>query len=91
MRLPASVRFPFGYVVRVRLVTAAEMESAESCCNCFAKPDEVPDGSWDCSERTIRICKGQPVTRQRYILGHELQHALLDFNHHHLNAGSMKP
>lgn len=91
MRIPRSHRFPWGYTIRILLVTPTEMAAAESCCNCFAKPDGIPDGSWDSGERTIRICKGLPITRQRYVLGHELQHSLLDFNHHHLNVGSMKP
>ena len=82
MRLPASVRFPFGYRVNVKLVTDTEM--ADAC-------EDGPDGLWDAETRTIRIRKALPLRRQKYILGHEIGHAWLDWVHECIDEQAMKP
>lgn len=86
MRIPASVRLPFGYVVAVKLVSDTEMADVIEC-----EPDEAPDGSWDVDTRTIYLRKVIPLGRKRYALGHELGHALWDWQHHCLDEGAMKP
>lgn len=88
MRLPARLRFPFGYTVTIRQITDTEMR---------AHSDDEPgepvslDGLWDQDTRTIYIRKCLPVRRKRYIFGHELQHAFLDWLHHCLNTGDARP
>lgn len=86
MRLPSSVRLPFGYVVLVKLVTDAEMADSIEC-----EVDEIPDGSWDMDTRTIFVRRAVPLRRKRYALGHELGHALWDWQHHCLDEGAMRP
>lgn len=89
MRLPARVCFPFGYRVRVKQVTDTEMRE---CADDEDRSEPVScDGLWIAEERTIYIRKCLPVRRKRYILGHELQHAFLDWQHHCLNTGDSRP
>ena len=88
MRLPARVRFPFDYTVKVRQVTDREMR--EFSDDAPGDPLSV-DGLWIADDRTIYIRKCLRVRRKRYILGHELQHAFLDWQHHCLNNGDSKP
>jgi len=82
MRLPRTLVFPFGYRVKVKLATKAKM--MEVC-------GDAPDGLWLVEERTIYIRKRLPMARKRYILAHEMQHALNDFAHEMLDLGTMKP
>lgn len=82
VRLPARVVLPFGYVVTVRQLTDAEMDSLED--------GAATDGQWDVETRTIQIRKSLPLRRKRYILGHELGHALWDWQHECLDLGQMK-
>lgn len=88
MRLPARVRFPFGYTVTIRQITDREMRDHSD-----DEPGEPVslDGLWDVDSRTIYLRKCLPVRRKRYILGHELMHAFLDWTHHSLNTGDSKP
>lgn len=87
MRLPTRVTLPFGYIVKVKAITDSEMaeemdaESSEDIC----------DGLWESETRTIFIRKSLPTRRQRYVLGHELLHAVLDFTHDTLNSEIAKP
>lgn len=76
MRLPKRVVLPFGYVVSVKQRPDSEMEGQ--------------DGLWDVETRTISIRKSLPLRRRRYILIHELGHALWDSQHQHLDCGYMK-
>lgn len=87
MRLPRSVRLPFGYVVLVKIVSDAEMKDAADCDG----GDDTPDGCWDVDTRTIFICRAAPLKRQKYVLGHELGHALWDWQHHCLQEEAMRP
>jgi Zn-dependent peptidase ImmA (M78 family) len=82
VRLPTSVRLPFGYRVLVKLVTDTEM--TEHC-------EDGADGLWDSESRTIYIRKNLPKQRQRYILWHELGHVLWDGQHALLDGKAMKP
>jgi Zn-dependent peptidase ImmA (M78 family) len=77
LRIPTRVVLPFGYRINVRMVTDAEMDQR----------DPSADGIWDSDTRTIYIRKRLPVTRRRYILGHELGHAWLDWQHRFLDNG----
>lgn len=78
MRVPRTIRFPFGYTVTVRLVDGRTL------------PAEL-DGQWDSERREILVRRTLDATRRRYILGHEVQHAVLDWQHHCCNEGTMKP
>ena len=80
LRIPTRVVFPFGYRISIRMVTDAEM----------AERDPNADGVWDSETRTIYIRKRLPVRRRRYILGHELGHAWLDWQHRFLDDGKAR-
>ena len=82
MRLPARVVFPFGYRVRVKQATDRELRDLA---------DDRPDGLWIAEERTIYIRKCLPITRKRYILAHELAHAVNDWMHFCLDNTNMRP
>jgi Zn-dependent peptidase ImmA (M78 family) len=87
MRLPPRVTFPFGYVVEVRQVTDSEMLAEQEEDN----REEVADGLWDVETRTIYVRKSLPLRRKRYILGHEVGHAFIDWQHFCLNEEAMRP
>lgn len=87
MRFPTRIHLPFGYVVKVRRVTSREMAKlAESVGG-----EGGLDGLWDDSRQTIYIRKTLSMKRQRYILWHELVHALADATHHCLNMETARP
>lgn len=83
MRLPRRITLPFGYVVSVRLVTDAEMKAEAD--------GEVTDGLWDDETRTILVRRDLPMKRRKYVLGHELGHAYLDWTHFCFDEEAMKP
>lgn len=83
MNLPRVVHFPFGYTVAVKQVSDAEMKAEND--------GEGVDGLWDCETRTIYILRSLSVRRKRYILGHEMIHALADWQHDMLNDEAMRP
>lgn len=68
-RIPKTVRLP-GVLVQVRLVPASELS-----------PDA--DAEWTYDERggIINILESVPLARQRYLLLHELHHAIADAMH----------
>lgn len=85
MRLPSRVVLPFGYVVLVKEVSDQEMRiEAED-------NEDFPDGLFDSETRTIFIRKDQAHGRKKYILSHELIHAVADFQHEMFNDGALKP
>lgn len=84
MRLPARVHLPFGYVVLVRQITDAEMRGLD-------EDGDLHDGLWDVESRTIYVRLALPIRRRRYILSHELGHALWDWQHALMNDGAMNP
>lgn len=81
MRLPRTLVFPFGFIIKLKCVTAAEMKSAQA--------DDC-DGYWDVGTRTIYLRRRLPAKRLRYILLHEMQHALTDYIHEMLDDGVAK-
>ena len=85
MRLPKSLSFPFGYRVAIREVTDGEMRELDD------EDERSSDGCWAVQTRTIYIVKTLSPRRKRYILGHEMFHALIDYQHHLLNEGASKP
>lgn len=87
MRLPTRVHLPFGFRIAVKLVTDSEMVGVLGSSD----PDEMVDGLWDDDTRTIYIRKVLSKKRQRYILSHELHHALLDWAHACLNDQTAQP
>jgi Zn-dependent peptidase ImmA (M78 family) len=84
MRLPSRVTLPFGYVVLVKELTDAEMRAEEEA-------GELCDGLWDAEAKTIFVRKDLPLKRKRYILWHELGHALWDGQHCCFDEGAFKP
>ena len=85
MRFPKRLTLPFDYTIAIREVTDGEMRDMDDA------DVRTTDGCWDVETRTIYIVKTLPPRRKRYILGHELIHAVLDYNHHLLNEGKIKP
>ena len=87
MRLPTRISLPFGYAVTVKQVSDTEMlEEQEE-----EERAEVVDGLWDVDNRTIFVRRSLSLRRKRYILGHEMCHALADWIHDCLNEEAMKP
>lgn len=84
-RLPATVRFPYGYVIRVVLVTDGEM--LEAMDEDKRDKDELSDGLWDVGERVIRVRRSLPLKRKWYVLSHEMDHAHTDWQHWLLDTG----
>ena len=86
-RIPRRASFPFGYTVTIVQVTDREMRDREE----IDADEDISDGCWFADTRTIYLRKALPPRRKRYILGHELMHAVLDWQHHYFNAEAMKP
>lgn len=84
MRLPARVNLPFGYDIQVRQVSDAEMRTQND-------DGELSDGLWDVETRTIYIRKALSLRRRKYILGHEVTHAVNDWIHSCLDESAMVP
>lgn len=76
-RIPRKVVLPFGYIITVKQLSNGD----------FNRRDHGSDGLWEVDRRTIYIRKSLPLNRKRYILLHELGHAWLDFQHHHIDDG----
>lgn len=87
LSLPRVVRLPFGFAVRVRIVTAAELARALGWSVTEAQDT---DGAWHSDTRTIYLRSTLPPKRRRYVLAHELQHAVTDWAHHLLNREEAK-
>jgi hypothetical protein len=66
-RIPKTITLPFGYRIRVLQVPKRELD------DCYA--------DWCCTTRTIRVQKSLSLARRRYLVAHELLHALNDFTH----------
>jgi Zn-dependent peptidase ImmA (M78 family) len=82
LKVPKRIRFPFGYTVVVRQVTLRELKK-------MAGGDDVY-GLWDVDSRTIFVGKHLPVAKKRYVVVHELRHAMADFEHLHAELGVTK-
>ena len=72
--IPNQIKFPFGYVVKVRQVLPVLL------------PGGV-DGTWDADSRVIMINKLCNIKRRRYLITHEMQHALTDWTHWIMDNG----
>lgn len=81
-RVPARVYLPFGYVIPVRMVSRKEMRKVMD--------GQDLDGGWDPKTRRIYLYKGLRVKRKRYMLLHELAHALNDMLHELLDDGTVR-
>jgi Zn-dependent peptidase ImmA (M78 family) len=79
MRLPKTLVFPFGYRVKVKIVTPTEVAEENE--------GEPADGLWDAATRTIYLSSGVPLRRRRAVLIHEMFHAVADFQHQMLDDG----
>ena len=79
LSIPRSVRFPFGYKVAVRLVTAKQVEKANG---------QAAHGCWDGGKRTIYIDRALAPLERRYVMSHEMIHALADWQHYVLGGES---
>jgi hypothetical protein len=73
--LPASVRFPGGYIVRIKTLAPSTLRR-QAKGECF--------GYWDGATRTIFIDKTATERKQRYTLTHEMIHAFADWQHVYL-------
>ena len=62
LSLPRVVHLPFGFAVRVRVTTAAEM--ARACRWSLAEARAV-EGAWDWDSRTIYVRSALPPKRKR--------------------------
>jgi hypothetical protein len=76
--VPVSLTLPYGYRIRVRLVTDSEMLRALDEEDNKA---ELVDGLWDSEARLILIRMALPKARQIRVFAHELRHALADWEH----------
>lgn len=79
--LPRTIPLPWGYVAKVKLVPAKE---------CKEENGEILDGWWDSDTQTIYVKKTLPIARRRYMVGHEFNHAVIDWVHRCLNEEIMK-
>ena len=81
LRIPSKVYFPFGYTITVRQVTDKDMTELAPDCDAY----------WNVGTRTICIRKALSIKRRIYLLGHEMTHALADFQHEFMDSGEAKP
>lgn len=79
-RIPNTIKLPFGYTIRVFIVSDADM--LEAMDEDKRDKEQLADGLWDCEERVIRVRQALTLKRRRYVLTHEMQHATLDWQHH---------
>lgn len=84
MRLPRQVRLPFGYTVQVKEVSDSEMRAED-------EDGGLNDGLWDAETKTIYVRASIPPRRKRYILVHEMGHALWDYQHELFDEGAARP
>jgi hypothetical protein len=73
MRLPSKIDFPFGYAVKVRLVTDAQMAL-------YSGRRHRVDGLWDDNLRVIYIRRAIPLDAQIDALLHEVRHAQTEWD-----------
>lgn len=70
LAIPKSVRLPFGYTVKIVIMTAEELAG---------KVGGPAYGGWDNDTRTIYLNATRPRRLMRADLAHEMQHAVIDF------------
>mgnify|MGYP001574712457 FL=1 len=82
-RIPTKIILPFDYVVTVQQVPPqSEALLAEG---------GYSDGIWDPLSRIISVNNKLPAKRKRYIVIHEMQHALVDLLHDLADRGIVSP
>ncbi len=81
--IPHRVHLPFGYIVAIRQITDTEMDEMIEADDA----GEPADGYWNPDTRIIYLRKRLPMRRRRYILAHEMAHAVNDWLHHYLDCG----
>jgi Zn-dependent peptidase ImmA (M78 family) len=79
-RLPGIVHLPFDFRIKIRPVGRKVLN---------AKGLSDADGGWCVDERTIYIFSRLSGREKRYVLGHELVHALIDWIHFCTQTGVM--
>jgi len=84
MRLPTHIMLPFGYTVRVKQLSDSEMRAEDA-------DGELQDGLFDPETRSIFIRATLPKGRKKYLLSHELLHAVADWQHELFNEGALRP
>lgn len=89
-RISRTVRLPFGFAIRIRRAPSTEVQEAYACAHCGHADGKV-DGFWDESTRTIWLDTSVKVRRLRYVLTHEMPHAVADWQHWAFNKGYARP
>ena len=70
--LPQRVRLPFGYVITIKAVAPSTLKRVAK---------EEVWGCWDGTTRTIYVDKTANPRKQRYVLTHEMMHAIAEWQH----------
>jgi len=71
-RIPSVVHFPFGYQVKVKQGSQAELDKVLGV---------KADGGWRVDLQTLYLLKTLDRSRKLRIFAHELVHALNDWTH----------
>lgn len=87
--LPRQIKLPWGGVVKVRLATPSECAEENKKANAASK--EPLFGWYDGDINTIFIRSTLKPAQKRYVLGHELHHAVIDWVDEMLQLGVMVP
>ena len=75
--IPARVVLPFGYIVTIKQISDAEMDKMLE----RDKAGEPCDGYWNVDNRTLYVLKKMLMKRKRYIVAHDMIHAVNDWMH----------
>lgn len=89
-RLPRRVVLPFGYIIKVKLASAALIREKAGEKDLAAFPEHC-NGAWIVDEQSIYIYQGLSPAKRRYVLAHELDHAINDWMDYLLEWGIVKP
>lgn len=81
LRTPKWLKMPYGYKVQIKQISRKKMTEDHS-------PDT--DGIWDVDSGTIWLVKSLSPERKRYVLAHEIGHAVTDWTHWLVNEGLAK-
>jgi len=81
LRLPRSVQLPFGRRIKIVQVPEAQLTDLFG----------VSDGQWHITSQTIYVNKALGQAKKRYVVAHELQHALVDYLHMLQVEGEAQP
>jgi hypothetical protein len=84
--IPNRITLPFGFVIAVHRISPSEMADRLE--------EDLDEGNaagfWDYDQMAIFIDKTLPIAKQRYIMAHEMVHAVNDWAHWCLNRGVSK-